>query len=418
MKKKEWVIIVLLVFFGLVYQTIEKGKIKFSNDFSFYSNERRLKGNQFVEFPEKEKVFQSVNKVSVVNPAGEIVVSRSGDGQVHLSSFYRIYYSDKKEIDEIRKKIALETDLTDDLLKVSSQYVSTFPYQQARIHFHLSVPETVFLEIVNHEGNTIIHDTGKSIHIDQENGNLFLENISSDLQLQLKNCNANIKNIAEHVEIEASRSNIVLENAGSLTIRGKHGDYSLKGIKSDVFVEHSYGKLELDDAGKLEVSARYSDIVARNIKNGAIITNKYENILLENINGNIRISSRLCKIDLRNISGKNTSIENSFADINILDYSGENLDVLLKNGNLNLQVKNVLNRINVKSKNAGIYLTFGVLSDPTFSIKTKHGQIFAESSLDLEKYEENDESFTNRTGQKPEILIDNIYGDVHLKTLN
>jgi hypothetical protein len=168
--------------------------------------------------------------------------------------------------------------------------------------------------------------------------------------------------------------------------------------------------------GKLEINARYSNIIAKNVKNGALISNKYENIFLENINGDIRITSRLSRIDLRNISCPNVVIENLFADTKIVDYSGNNLDMLIKNGNLDLQVKNVANRINIESQHAELNLVFGVLSDPTFSIKTKQGNIFAESPLQMEKYEENAESFLNRTGLKPEILINNIYGDVHIKT--
>ena len=30
-------------------------------------------------------------------------------------------------------------------------------------------------------------------------------------------------------------------------------------------------------------------------------------------------------------------------------------------------------------------------------------------------FRENDESFANRSGQKPEIIINNIYGDIYLK---
>jgi hypothetical protein len=271
------------------------------------------------------------------------------------------------------------------------------------------------LAITNHEGNVLIRSTGKNIQLQQENGNLVLENIPSGVQVELKNGNANIKNIAEHVGIIASRANIFLENVLSLRLQGKHGDYSLNKIKNNVFVEHAYGKLVLNNAAKVEIEARHSNVIARNIKDGITLTNKYENIFLENISGNIHVSSRLSKIDLLHVSGQNVVIENSFADINISDYSGENLDILLKNGNLNLQVKNAANRINIESENAEIFLGFGLLTDPTFNIKTKQGRIYDHLSLDLEKYEENADSFANRAGQKPEILINNTYGDIHLK---
>lgn len=416
MKKREILLVIVLVVFGVVYRAVEKGKMQFVNNFSFYSDERRLKGSKFSEFPEKEKLFAAVDKVIIENPAGEISVTKSSDGQVHLVSFVRVYYTDKRIVDEIRKKVSVQADLKNGELKISSRSAADFPYQNLRILFQLLVPEGIELAVSNQEGDTIIRDTGRDVRIDQENGNLVLENIPSGLTLRVKNCNANIKSIAGHVEIYSSRSNIILEKADSLHFQGKHGDCSIKNVKSDVFLEHSYGKLVLDDVGKLEIGARYSRIVAKNVRNGAIITDKYENIFLENISGDVRVASRLSRMDLRKISGRNVVIENSFADTSMADFSGENLDMLITNGNLELQVKNVANRINIESQHAELALVFGVLTDPTFNIKTKQGHIYADSPLQLEKYEENAESFLNRTGMKPEILINNVYGDIHIKT--
>ena len=109
-------------------------------------------------------------------------------------------------------------------------------------------------------------------------------------------------------------------------------------------------------------------------------------------------------------------IENSFADTRIVDFSGDNLDVLIHKGDLDLQVKNVTNRINIESQHAGLVLGFGVLADPTISLKTRQGHITADSPLSLDMYEENAESFLNRSGSKPEIHVNNVYGDIHIRS--
>ncbi len=418
MKKKEIALIVVLIAFGLIYQAIEKGRIRFVRDFSFYTDERKLMGNRFVEFPEDEKLFSSVTKIIVENPAGEVVISKSPDDQVRVKSFLRVYYSNEGDVDTLRKKTAVAAELRNGELKIAGQYGSSFPYRQIRVLFRLSVPENIGLSISNQEGNTIIRGTGKDVYVNQVNGSLVLEGIPSGLKLKLKNCNANIKTIAETVDISAYRSNIYLEDAFSLRIKGERGDFSIKNVKNDAYMEHSYGRIDMDGVEQAEIYARHCRISAKNIHNGAIITNKYDNILLENIRGDVRLSSRLGKIDIRHIESRNIVIEDSYADIVIADYSGENLDVLLKNGNLDLQVKNVADRINIQSKHAELSLSFGVLLDPTFSIKTRHGQIDLQTPLDFEKYEENAESFANRSGQKPAILINNTYGNVLIKSSN
>jgi hypothetical protein len=111
----------------------------------------------------------------------------------------------------------------------------------------------------------------------------------------------------------------------------------------------------------------------------------------------------------------NVVIENSYADVMLAEFSAASLDVLLKNGNLDLSAASVADRINIEARHAQLALAFAALVDPTFSIKTRHGRIFAQPLPGLERYEENEESFANRSGQKPEILIHNSYGDVRLK---
>jgi hypothetical protein len=180
-------------------------------------------------------------------------------------------------------------------------------------------------------------------------------------------------------------------------------------------VEYAYGRLRVDGAGKLDIAARHCDIRTLNIANGAVIANKYERILLENAGGDIRLSNRSGRIELNRSAAANVVIENSYADIRLAGFSATSLDVLLKNGNLELQAENIAERINVKAQQAQLHFVLAALADPTFSIKIRHGRIFAQPSLGLESFEENDESFANRSGQKPEILIHNTYGDVRLK---
>jgi hypothetical protein len=417
MKKRDVVIIFLLIAFGFFYQAIEKGKIRFMHDFSYYSDERKLMGSQFVEFAEKEKIFPAVSHIVVENPAGEITIHKSVDDQVHLLSFFRVYYSEKSDVNEIQNKTRIKTELQNNELKISGQYLSAFPYRRLRIHLQLTVPRGVTLSLANQEGDIVVRDTGKDLSLNQENGNLILENVPSGMQMVLKNGNANIKNIAGPVDISASRADVFLENVLSLRLQASHGDCSLAKIKNSATIDHAFGKLVVIDSAKVEITARQSNVFAKNINAGLTVSDKYENIVLENISGDIQISGRSSKIGLSHVLGRNVVIESSFADVSIADYSGDNLDILLKNGNLDLQVKKAANRINIESKNAELNLSFGPMPDPTFNLKARQGRIIADPAFDLEKFEENADSFANRVGQKPEILVNNTYGDIYLKTL-
>ncbi|MBN2346267.1 MAG: DUF4097 family beta strand repeat protein [Candidatus Aminicenantes bacterium] len=417
MKKGEILLVAVLVVFGLVYHAVEKGKARLADDFSFYAQERNLKGVRFVEFPEPEKTFPSVARLRIENPAGEIVVERSDDERVHLSSSLRIYYTDVKDVDGIRKRLTIRSRPGDRELSVSVQSQSSFPYHWARVHMRLRVPPQTELFVSNREGNTAIKNTGKKVQVVQAGGHLMLWNIASDLELRLENCNADIKGVGGHAEIHASRSNVMLQDALSLLFKGRHGLCSVKGIRQGVVIDHSYGKVELENIDKVELIANQGTIIARNISSGMKVSNRLGSTLLENVRGDTRVSSRLGKVIAHHAGGGNFVIENAFGDIEVSDFFGENLDLLLKSGNLDLRVGEATNRVNVESRYSQVHLAVDASADPAVNIKTRHGRIYGGAFQGLEEFQSGAESFANRDGHKPTILVNNTYGSVHLKSV-
>ena len=96
----------------------------------------------------------------------------------------------------------------------------------------------------------------------------------------------------------------------------------------------------------------------------------------------------------------------------LTDYSGDNLDILIKNGNLDLQVKKVTNRINIESKNAELNLGFGPMPDPTFNIKTRQGRIIRRSPLSIWKNMRKMPTALPIGRAETGNFINNIYGDI------
>ncbi len=415
MKKKEIVIVVLLIAFGFIYNAVEKGKIRFSDDFSRYFNEKRLIGEQYAEIAQQERIFPAPQKITISNPAGEISIDKSADGQVHLLSFFRVYYTDKADVEAIGRNAISDAKIENNELNISGNYAADFPYKQLRIRFELLVPEGVALAVSNHEGNISIRQAGKDIFLRQENGNVILKDIPSSVEIKIKRGNLDVRNITGSVAVDARQGDIFVENAHALHVQGRHGNYSFKEIETDVFVEHAYGEIVLDGAGQAEISGRHSHIEIRNIKNGVRLGNSFQSVFLENIDGDVRLASRSSKIEMRHVNAKNMVVENSFADITITDYAGDNLNIILKNGNLILKSKRISDRLNIEARQANLDLTLGMLTDPTVNVKTLHGRIVNQSALDLEVFQERGESFANRSGQRPEIIINNSYGDIYIK---
>ena len=415
MKKREIVIVGLLIAFGFIYNAFEQGKIKFGDDFSRVFNEKRLISEQFAEYPQKEMVFPAPQKILIDNPAGEITINKSADDQVHLATSFRVYYLDKGEAESIARNALVHAENENNELHISGAATSGFPYKRLRIRFELRVPAGVALSVRNHQGTVSIRQCGTDVNVSQENGNVFLEEIPSPVQVEIRGGTLDVKNIAGNVTIDARQGDIVLENVPALRVKGRHGNYTLKNIKTTVFIEHAYGEISLTGAGQAEIYGRHSKLAVRHIENGLRLASAFQSIFLENIAGDVRLEGRSSRIEIHQANARSMVIENSFADIVIADCSAEKLNINLKNGNLDLADTRFTDRLNVESRQATIRLALGVLPNPTFSIKTVHGRIYDQSSHGLEIFQERNESFANRGGQKPEIIINNNYGDIHIK---
>lgn len=415
MKKREIVIVGLLIAFGFIYNAVEQGKIKFGDDFSRYFNEKRLIGEHFAEYPQKEMVFPSPQKILIDNPAGEIAITKSADDQVHLLTTFRVYSLDKGEAERIARNALVHAEKENNELNISGAYASRFPYKRLRIRFELSVPAGVALSVRNHEGTVSVRRCGKDVFVKQENGDLFLEEIPSTVQIEIRGGSLDVKNIAGNVTIDARQGDIVLDDVPALRLNGRHGNYTLKNIKTTVFIEHAYGEISLTGAGQAEIFGRHSKLVVRQIENGVRLASAFQSIFIENTAGDVRLEGRSSRIEIRQANAGSMVVENSFADIVIADCSVEKLNIKLKNGNLDLADTRLSDRLNVESRQADVRLVLGLLPDPTFNIKTVHGRIYDQSSYGLDIFQDKNESFANRSGQKPEIIINNNYGDIHIK---
>ncbi|HOW43594.1 MAG TPA: DUF4097 family beta strand repeat-containing protein [Candidatus Aminicenantes bacterium] len=416
MKKKEIVLVVVLIAFGLAYRAVEKGRARFARDFSFISEDRRLKGTRFVEFPGEEEQFPGVERVVIDNPAGEVAVGRSEDDRVHLASVVRVFHSGSGIPAADGPRAVVRSERTGGVLKASVHAPSPFPYRSQRVLLRLRIPAGVALAVANREGDVIVRDAGGDVAIDQENGGVVLENAAAGVRLVLRNGTAGIRDIAGHAEIEAAHAKVSLAGAGSLRLDGRHGEFSLGGVKGDARLKLAYSRLRLDGAGRLEAEARHTPIEARNVPGGATVADEFAAVLLEKIGGDIRVSSRSGRIDLLRVAAARIVLENHYADIVVSDLTGVGLDVLLNNGNLDLAAARVSERVNVKAKYSELNLSFVELADPTVSIKAVHGRISVAPGLELETFEESDEAVANRSGQKPEILVHNTYGNVKVSS--
>lgn len=412
MKRREVFLVLALIAFGLLHQAVEKGRVRMARDFSFYADDRRPQGTRFSEFPGQQQRFSGVSRIVVANPAGEVLVEASADGQVRLSSLVRVYHAGAAAPANPEAEAQALGHMAGGTLKVSVKAPAPFPYRRLRVLLRLEVPAGIPLAVANQEGDVIIRDAAGDLEVEQRNGDLVLEKASSGVRLRLSNGTARIKGVAGEAEIRAQRAKVFLQDAAAVSLDGRHSEFVVRGVGGRAAVELAYGRLDLDGAGRLEAKSRHGRIRAAHVRDGVAVTGEYAPVVLEDVAGDVRVSSRSGHIDLRRVSGSGVVVENAYAGVVISGFSAASLDVALKNGRLVLRADRVDERVNINGSHTELDLFFAALSDPTISIQAIHGRILVPPGLGLESYEEKEESFANRDGGKPEIRVRSVYGDV------
>lgn len=414
MKKREIAVVVALIIFGWVYHAVEKADFGFLNDLSFSTDGTRLWTDQYSEFVQKELRFAAIQKIVFDNPAGGVKIRRATDDQVLVQPLIRVYHDQKIEAEKLLRQIRIETRVENKELKISVPQPN-FPYHRVRIFFVLVVPENTQLDVCNHYGDVDIQGTGGKLSVKESYGNTVIEGIGSSVDVSSRYGDLQIKNIKGKAFLETRYSNIRAENIGEIEIDAKYENAVIRDIRGPAKIRYDFGAVDLFGAESAEIYAKHTRLVAKNVKHETKIRNSYESVWLESLFGDIHVSTRNCKLDLLDCRSDSLVIENSFDNVNIRRFSGENIDISLQHGKITLDFIEVREKINVDCRYGNTVLDIPSGCTPTFHMKTKYGEIISSSDMDISVSQEGIEKYVNLEGNKPEITINSVYGDIELK---
>jgi len=417
MKKKEILLVIAAIAFGIIYSLVESGDIRFYSGCSVDS--RNLKDKRHpVRFIQEEIEYpaDAIKKIKLNNPAGDIEVEKSKNDSILIKPVIRVYHKDKKKANKICGAIQVSTRKSGNKIVIGVDSEKRFPYQRVRVEFKCFIPENVELDLKNRYGDIGIKDAGQDIKIDQRHGNLFIKNIDSTLKVKSHHGNVRLYDITDQIELSSNYSRIKIKNVPSIILKCSHANLYMSDVKEEAEIIHaSYSSIEIEKANYSYIDARHTKIELKNIKNGVKINNSHAPIDMKDITGNINIKAKQCRIDLNKIVSPLLTIKNSYNDIDIEDISGKKLNILLKNGDLTVAFDNIEGEINIKSEHADVELKYPNSVKPAFNIISNNGRIINRTAVELTVLEENQKRFVNISEGKPQIIIDTLYGDVILK---
>ncbi len=377
MRRKEILLVIVLIGFGLMYEFFDSSGNGFFQGCSF--NSRGLLEKTFIPFNVEASRFGDVQRLEIVNKAGSIVLKPSANGEATVRPEVRVYHKSQSRAEKIRKDILVTVKEENGTLKITTDATGEFPYQRVRVHLEVQVPAATEIRLRNRYGDISIIDVGQEIDIESKYGDLNGSHLPA------------------------------------LKLRHGYGDIVLKDIAGLVDLQTRYGKVSITNARSAELKCHHTNVTVMGIQEGLSLENSHQSIHCSNIRGDLSVDARHCKIELDQITAGRLVVSNSYKNVNLSKISAESVNLLMSHGNAVLDFSRVSESVSIKSKYANIVLAIPAAIEPLFHIKTTYGDIKNDTGLDMDIFRGKIKTTVNFEGEKPSIVIDNTYGDVRLK---
>lgn len=417
MKKRDIIIAVIVIAFGLTYNAFRSGDVRFYDGCS--SNSRNLLDRRHpVSFPQQDIRYEtgSIKKIKIDNPAGDIEVAKSTDGAILVKPVVVAYHRNKKKAGDIAKDVRVTSRVTDGETVIGIAFDGNHLYRRVRIRIQCFIPENVELELKNRYGDVDIKDVGRNISVDERYGDLFIKNIDSQLTVTGHNGRVRIYDITGGVQLHSNHSRVKIRNVPSIKAKCLHAKLFIEEVKEDVEITHAgYSRIEIEKAGPLNIDAVHTRIKIKDVNGNISIKNSHAPVYLEDVRGDVNIEARDCRLGLTDVVSDNMVVKNSYSYVDMENVSGKNLDVLLNNGELRVVFDRFDEKINIKTKGADVALNYPESLKPAFNITSFNGKIINRTNAQLTVEEKREKQTLNTIEGLPQIIIDTEYGDVLMK---
>lgn len=418
MKKRDILIVIIVIAFGVTYNAVRTGDIRFYSGCSVDS--RDLLDRKYpVTFPQKEILYDAgnVKKLTINNPAGDIEIARSTDGSIRIQPVITAYHRNEKQAETIAQSVHVTSRIeTGNIAAIGIDHEKKDFFRRIRVRFKCVIPEDLELEIKNRFGNTDINDAGRNIDIDQRYGNLFLKNIDSPVSAKSHDGRVRLYDITGHVQLHSNQSRVKIRNVSSIEAKCRHANLFINDVKEEtVFTNAGYCRIEIESAGRVNIDARHTRVKLTGIKNGVEIKNSHASVYLENINGNVNIDAKDCRLGLNNVDSDSLIIKDSYSYVDLENVSAKKVAVHIENGELRMVFGNIEETLDIETRETDVTLNYPESVTPAFHIKLTNGNIINRTPIQLPVEEEREKRSLTTTEGKPLITIESKYGDVLLK---
>ncbi len=231
--------------------------------------------------------------LSVDNAHGDLEISPSTDGMLHLDAHQTAHVADRdkdRAFHDARPVVAVHG---------ASATVTVPARSGVDVRLVLHVPDSVLCTVRNHHGDVAISGLHRAVEITEDHGDVTLDSLGGGAHLTM-----------DHGDVTARAV------TGDFSIDGRVDDVSASGIKGRTVLHGDYfGSTELDNVGgPVDFRSNRTEVTAQHMTGQLSLDS--DNLRISGVNGGLTIHTRSKEVEVTDLSGS-ADISDSNDDITV-----------------------------------------------------------------------------------------------------
>jgi DUF4097 and DUF4098 domain-containing protein YvlB len=242
-----------------------------------------------------DQEIAAAGTVNVQNPRGDVTITTSTDGQMHLRAHQVVHSSSDKDAEKTFN------DVKPKIVTSSSGAVITVPGRDgARVDLTLQLPEKSFATVNAGHGDVTVEGLKNNVDVTSGHGDVKFDSIGGDVHARVS-----------HGDVSAHQVD------GHAFVDGHAEDVSLSEVKGPIVLDGEFfGDTHLEETGStIHFHTTRTDLDIP--KMGGDLTMDSSDLTANQLTGPVRIITRSKNIDLSQVTG-DIHVENSDGDVNIV----------------------------------------------------------------------------------------------------
>ena len=389
MKFRELFLVVVLVLAGFVLFQFQTGK--WSLDDINWIDDIGMSGQEVVAEETRTIEGPVPAAIEIANGHGAVEVRGADQDFVQMTFKKVVWRRKEEEARSVAAQIKYVLTASPDKLVLATNR-EEFRRTNFETVFILTVPRSAAVTVTNgyglvrvegvqeakvrnRNGEVAVVDVAGPCVLETSYDDLEAREIKGSCRIVNRNGDVLAASVAGDLSVETSYAQVRVEDiGGKADVRASNTSVEARRVSGALAVDTSYEKVELGDVGPAVVTGHNMTVVASGVRGDLEVRTSYEPVRVDGVAGKLVVEADNASVTARGIDGPSITVRTSYENVTLTDFSAD-VTVVCRNGNVNLEPRDLKRSLDVRSEYGRIDLLWPAGEKARVEARAKGGSV-------------------------------------------